>query len=86
MFDSFAASKVDVVEAEIFIRRKGSGRSLLLLHGFPETHLMWHAVAPALADAEKPAHCASPHPCSRLGCRSEDRFTSPNWVDVGIIF
>src|SRR5262249_24368587 len=51
MFDGFEASKVNVAETEIFIRRKGSGRPLLLLHGFPETHLMWHAVAPALADA-----------------------------------
>ena len=29
----------------------GSGPPLLLLHGFPQTHLMWHAVAPALAQA-----------------------------------
>jgi haloacetate dehalogenase len=28
----------------------GDGPALLLLHGFPETHLMWHAVAPALAE------------------------------------
>ena len=51
MFDGFETSKVNVAETEIFIRRKGGGRPLLLLHGFPETHLMWHAVAPALADA-----------------------------------
>jgi haloacetate dehalogenase len=51
MFDGFSASTVDVGETTIFIRRKGTGFPLLLLHGFPETHLMWHAVAPALADA-----------------------------------
>jgi haloacetate dehalogenase len=28
----------------------GSGPPLLLLHGYPETHLMWHAVAPLLAE------------------------------------
>ena len=28
----------------------GSGPPVLLLHGFPETHLMWHAVAPALLE------------------------------------
>ena len=28
----------------------GSGPPLLLLHGYPETHLMWHAVAPAVAE------------------------------------
>jgi haloacetate dehalogenase len=50
MFGGFETSTVDVGEMTIFIRRKGSGRPLLLLHGFPETHLMWHRVAPALAD------------------------------------
>ncbi|WP_322512255.1 alpha/beta hydrolase [Chloroflexus sp.] len=28
----------------------GSGPPLLLLHGYPQTHAMWHAVAPALAE------------------------------------
>jgi haloacetate dehalogenase len=50
MFSGFATSTVDVGATTIFIRRKGNGRPLLLLHGFPETHLMWHGVAPALAD------------------------------------
>jgi haloacetate dehalogenase len=50
MFSGFQASTVDVGETTIFIRRKGSGRPVLLLHGFPETHAMWHRVAPALAD------------------------------------
>ncbi|MCV3271055.1 alpha/beta fold hydrolase [Roseobacter sinensis] len=30
-------------------RIAGSGPPLLLLHGFPQTHMMWHAVAPQLA-------------------------------------
>jgi haloacetate dehalogenase len=50
MFSGFTASGVDVGETTIFIRRKGRGRPLLLLHGFPQTHLMWHRVAPALAE------------------------------------
>src|SRR5687767_1725668 len=49
MFSGFEASAVDVGETTIFIRRRGNGRPLLLLHGFPQTHLMWHRVAPALA-------------------------------------
>jgi haloacetate dehalogenase len=49
MFDGFEATTVDVGETTIFIRRKGRGAPLLLLHGFPETHLMWHRVAPTLA-------------------------------------
>jgi haloacetate dehalogenase len=28
----------------------GSGPPLLLLHGFPQTHLMWHSTAPLLAE------------------------------------
>jgi haloacetate dehalogenase len=28
----------------------GSGPPLLLLHGYPQTHAMWHKVAPALAE------------------------------------
>lgn len=50
MFDGFEASRVEVGETTIFVRRKGSGPPLLLLHGFPETHVMWHRVAPALAE------------------------------------
>ena len=49
MFDGFDAVQVHVGGTTIFARRKGDGRPLLLLHGFPETHLMWHRVAPALA-------------------------------------
>jgi haloacetate dehalogenase len=50
VFDGFETSAVDVGETTIFIRRKGRGRPLLLLHGFPQTHLMWHRVAPVLAE------------------------------------
>jgi haloacetate dehalogenase len=50
MLSGFDTSVVDVGDTTIFIRRKGSGPPLLLLHGFPETHLMWHRVAPTLAE------------------------------------
>jgi haloacetate dehalogenase len=51
MFDGFEVSTVDADETTIFIRHKGNGPPLLLLHGFPETHAMWHSVAPMLGDA-----------------------------------
>ena len=50
MFSGFTTASVDIGETTIFTRRMGSGRPLLLLHGFPQTHLMWHRVAPALAE------------------------------------
>ena len=46
MFEGFEPITVDVGETTIFARRGGSGEPVLLLHGFPETHAMWHRVAP----------------------------------------
>ncbi|UCI06314.1 alpha/beta fold hydrolase [Mesorhizobium sp. B1-1-8] len=50
MFEGFESAEIDAGEARIFIRRAGDGPGLLLLHGFPETHLMWRDVAPKLTD------------------------------------
>jgi haloacetate dehalogenase len=49
MLDEFAAAKIDTGETSIFVRTHGSGPPILLLHGFPQTHLMWRSVAPLLA-------------------------------------
>lgn len=49
MFEGFESREVDTGETTIFLRRSGSGPPLLLLHGFPQTHLMWRAIAPRLA-------------------------------------
>jgi haloacetate dehalogenase len=40
---------VSVEDTTFFLRRIGSGPPVLLLHGFPQTHLMWRSVAPLLA-------------------------------------
>jgi haloacetate dehalogenase len=48
-FEGFASLDVDSGEARIHVRRGGRGPAVLLLHGFPETHLMWRHVAPDLA-------------------------------------
>lgn len=50
MFEGFQSSLVFVRETSIFVRQRGKGSPVLLLHGFPETHAMWHAIAPALAE------------------------------------
>jgi haloacetate dehalogenase len=39
---------IDTPETSIFARWGGHGPPLLLLHGFPETHVMWRKVAPLL--------------------------------------
>ena len=49
MLTDFQAAEIPTGETSIFVRWKGSGPPVLLLHGFPETHLMWRDVAPALA-------------------------------------
>src|SRR3954470_1611378 len=50
LFDGFEARELDTPRGTVHAVVKGDGPPLLLLHGFPETHLMWHAVAPALAE------------------------------------
>jgi haloacetate dehalogenase len=48
-FEGFQLSRIDVGEVSLRVRHGGSGPPLLLLHGFPETHMMWAKVAPDLA-------------------------------------
>jgi haloacetate dehalogenase len=50
MFDGFVQARIDVSGATIHLRRGGSGPPLLLLHGNPLTHVMWHKIAPRLAE------------------------------------
>ena len=45
MFEGFEERRIPAGEAPIYARIGGSGPPLLLLHGFPETHLMWREVA-----------------------------------------
>ena len=49
LFPGFAAREIDTSIGKIFARLGGSGPPLLLLHGYTETHVMWHRVATALA-------------------------------------
>src|SRR5215831_10422502 len=45
----FRTAVIDTGETTIFTRSLGSGPPLLLLHGFPQTHLMWRDIVPDLA-------------------------------------
>jgi haloacetate dehalogenase len=49
LFPGFATRRIRTSDAEIQLETGGSGPPLLLLHGYPQTHAMWHKVAPALA-------------------------------------
>lgn len=48
--DSFSFGTRDVGNVDIAFRRAGDGPPLLLLHGFPQTNMMWRRIAPALAE------------------------------------
>ena len=50
MLDGFDQTRIATSGAEINVRKAGSGPPLLLLHGYPETHVMWHKIAPRLAE------------------------------------
>ncbi|QEM81742.1 alpha/beta fold hydrolase [Halomonas binhaiensis] len=49
MFDAYKQQKIDVNGTGINFRIGGNGPGLLLLHGHPQTHVMWHKVADSLA-------------------------------------
>ncbi len=49
-FPSFTLDHVATSAGSFRLRQGGSGPPLLLLHGNPQTHAMWHKVAPALAE------------------------------------
>ena len=49
LFPGFRSARIEGDGATINCRIGGSGPPLLLLHGFPQTHAMWHRFAPDLA-------------------------------------
>jgi haloacetate dehalogenase len=50
LFAGFAGRDLATPRGTIHARVGGDGPPLLLLHGFPQTHVMWHSVAGALAE------------------------------------
>ncbi|HZY19414.1 MAG TPA: alpha/beta hydrolase [Ramlibacter sp.] len=49
MLDGFETLRLERDGVALNVRRAGAGAPLLLLHGHPQTHAMWHRVAPQLA-------------------------------------
>lgn len=50
LFPSFERRRIALYEVEINLVIGGSGPPLLLLHGYPQTHAIWHRIAPVLAE------------------------------------
>jgi haloacetate dehalogenase len=49
-FPQFSRSQLDVNGTRINAVHGGAGPPILLLHGYPQTHVAWHRVAPSLAE------------------------------------
>jgi len=49
LFPGFVSRWINTSAGRIFARTGGEGLPLLLLHGHPQTNVMWHRMAPALA-------------------------------------
>jgi haloacetate dehalogenase len=79
MFDGFSQEGIESNETTINVVHGGDGPAVLLLHGYPQTHICWHAVAPRLAehftvvctdlrgygDSDKPASDVTHYPYSK---------------------
>lgn len=52
MFEGFDDERITLQSGiTLRVRQSGDGPALLLLHGYPQTHVCWHYVAPRLVDA-----------------------------------
>ena len=50
MFEGFEKTRIEAKGVSIHLVHGGAGPPLLLLHGYPQTHVEWHKMAPALAE------------------------------------
>jgi haloacetate dehalogenase len=50
LYPDFESRWIDTTAGKLFCRVGGKGAPLLLIHGYPQTNVMWHRVAPALSE------------------------------------
>ena len=50
MFEGFTGFQAQANGVSIYLVHGGHGPPLLLLHGYPQTHVEWHKIAPKLAE------------------------------------
>ena len=65
--EGFADRVIETGKTSIFVSYAGAGPPLLLLHGFPQTHLMWRDVALKLA-SQFTVFCADLRGYGGSGC------------------
>src|SRR5437762_9288959 len=65
--DRFSELEIHTEDTRIFVCTNGRGPPLLLLHGFPQTHLMWRDIAPRLS-RRFTVVCADLRGYGRSGC------------------
>jgi haloacetate dehalogenase len=49
MIDGFTQRRIQTNGITLSVHEAGQGTPLILLHGYPQTHMSWHRVAPAFA-------------------------------------
>jgi haloacetate dehalogenase len=89
LFPGYPSHWIDTSAGKIFARTGGNGPPLLLLHGYAQTNVMWHAVTPALAEhfslviPDLPGYGWSAVPESRDGHAPYDKRSMANaMIDV----
>lgn len=84
---TFRYERVQAEGVSINCARAGDGPPVLFLHGYPQTHLTWHQVAPALEDeytvvlTDLRGYGDSDKPAPATSCRSR-RLDGP-WTPCG---
>jgi haloacetate dehalogenase len=84
LFPGYASKWIDTRIGKIFARVGGEGPPLLLLHGYAQTNVMWHRVAPVLAQhftlvlPDLPGYGWSVAPASGLGHAPYDKRSMAN--------
>ena len=78
----FTRRRVEVGEVALQAAVAGDGPPVVLLHGFPQTHVAWHAVAPRLAERFTvvcPTCAATAAAASRPATRATSGTPSAPW-------
>jgi haloacetate dehalogenase len=88
LYPGFATHWIDLPWGRAFARSHGQGPALLLLHGYPQSHIEWHRIAPQLAEKftvvamDLRGYGWSSVPASEGGTQYTKRLMAQDAVDV----